>query len=197
MAKKSRRKLHSYRTQGANALADDPSILAAATVTATRRTNSNTPATTPPGGTPILSEFDPGAEYVAGAGLGYSALERLIPAEVRDAQAPEVTFETYRQMLNDPEVLSDVRVLVGMALAEGLQIVPAVDRQPVDEESPEFARAYEIAEFVQRNLHGLRKPLEKTLAGMVEGALAYGHKTAEITWRAGTGADANLSLIHI
>jgi hypothetical protein len=168
-----------FRTAGANALAD-VSFQAAET------------ATSSPQGGPAsaLDTLDPKLEYVGGYGIANSTLERTLPSQLRDPRAPEVTFETYRQMLNDPEVCSDVRTLRDMALADGIQISPGIDRNLADDDAPEFARAVEMAEFVERNLVGLRKPLEDTLEGIVESALTYGHKTAEITWKLATGQDA-------
>lgn len=150
-------------------------------------TTARQPADLPSNGGP--SAFDPAAEYVAGYGLGYSALERSLPPQRYDANAPEVTFDTYRQMLNDPEVAAAVRTLVGMVLADGLQVSPAIEGRAIDEDAPEFGRAVEVAEFIQRNLAGLRRSLDDCLEGVIEGALLYGHKTAEITWREGAGVD--------
>lgn len=161
-----------------------PSPLAAAATTI-----ANNPRTTDQSGASAELVIDPAAEYVAGYGLGYSALERFLPAQRTDPHAPEVTFETYRLMLNDPEVGSDVGTLVGMVLAEGLQITPAFEGRSIDEDAPEFGRAVEVAEFAQRNFAGLRKALDDVLEGMIEGALTYGHKTAEITWKIGAGVD--------
>jgi hypothetical protein len=178
MGKRSRK--NRFRTVGANALKDAPSIQAAALT-----------ALPSNGGESSAPEFDPALEYVAGYGLAYSALERQIPAQAHDPRAPEVTFETYRQMLNDPEIVSDVRTLTQMALADGLQLQPAVEGKPVDDDAAEFAQAFEIAQFCERAISSLYKPLEETLEGIVEGALTYGHKTAEITWKLGMGPDSN------
>jgi len=53
-------------------------------------------------------------------------------------------------MLRDPEVCSDVRTLVQMVLADGMQLAPAPEYKPVDDDAPEFARAFEIAQFCER-----------------------------------------------
>jgi hypothetical protein len=171
-----------FRTNGANALKDAPSVQAL-TIPASSPAN-NGDYLTP-------SDFDPSLEYVAGYGQAYRALNRQIPAQLHDPKAPEVTFETYRQMVNDPEICSDVRTLVQMALGDGMQLAPAVEGKQVDEDAPEFNQAVEVTQFCERALSTLRKPLQETLAGIVEGALTYGHKTAEITWKLGTGVDAN------
>src|SRR5262245_36862298 len=107
MGKRSRK--NRFRTVGANALAKAPSFQAA--------TRTATP--TDGGQSSAAADFDPSLEYVAGYGQEYSQLDRRIPAQLHDPKAPELTFETYRQMLNDPEVCSDVRTLVKMALADG------------------------------------------------------------------------------
>jgi hypothetical protein len=167
-----KRNKNRFRTDGANALKDAPIQTAALT---------NSPSDR--GSAGAAADFNPELEYVAGYGQAYSALERQIPSQAHDPKAPEVTFETYRQMLNDPEVCSDVRTLVQMALADGMQFQPAVEYKPVDEDAPEYSRALEIAQFCERSMSYLRKPLEETLEGVVEGALTYGHKTAEITWK--------------
>jgi hypothetical protein len=167
-----RRNKNRFQTAGANALKASPFQTAALTVSPSNGGQSSAAA-----------DFDPGVEYVAGYGQAYSVLERQIPSQAHDPRAPEVTFETYRQMLNDPEVSSDVRTLVQMALADGMQLAPAVEGKPIDDDAPEFDRALEIAQFCERAISYLRKPLEETLEGIVEGALTYGHKTAEITWK--------------
>lgn len=172
MGKRSRKR-NKFRTFGANALKDAPFIQTAALTLSPSSSGESSAA----------AEFDPSLEYVAGFGQSYSALNRQIPAQSHDPKAPEVTFEVYRQMLNDPEVCSDVRTLVQMALGDGLQLSPAVEDKPVDDDAPEFARAFEIAQFCERAMMALRKPLEDSLEGIVEGALTYGHKTAEITWK--------------
>src|SRR5262245_40929075 len=121
MGKRSARR-NRHCTVGANALKDAPIHAAALTSLPTNGGESSAAA-----------DFDPTLEYVAGYGQAYSALERQIPAQAHDPKAPEVTFETYRQMLNDPEVCSDVRTLVQMALGDGLQLQPAVEGKPVDD----------------------------------------------------------------
>jgi hypothetical protein len=107
MDKRSRNR-NRFRTAGANALAVIPSVQATA----------ETASPTNGGQSSATAEFDPRLEYVAGFGLAYSALERQIPAQAHDPKASEVTFETYWQMLNDPEVCSAIRTLVQMALAD-------------------------------------------------------------------------------
>lgn len=171
MGKRSRK--NRFRTIGANALKDAPSVQALTLPALPINDSKPSPAI----------DFDPELEYIAGFGQGFGALERQIPAQPHDPKAPEVTFETYRQMLNDPEVSSDVRTLVQMALADGMQLAPAVEGKPVDDDAPEFARAFEIAQFSERAMMSLSKPLEDSLEGIVEGALTFGHKTAEITWK--------------
>jgi hypothetical protein len=180
MGRKSRK--NRFRTVGANALAVAPTVQTAALLPASPSTGGESSA---------VADFNPELEYVAGYGQAYSALLRQIPSKPYDPKAPEVDFETYRQMLNDPEVCSDVRMLVQMALADGVQLSPAVEGKPLDDKAPEFRKALEIAEFCERAMGALTKPLEDSLEGIVEGALTYGHKTAEITWKLGTGDDAS------
>lgn len=182
-------RLRSARRKLANPTAPalaEQTLSAALTKTTAKPTIS---AQSPTTGGSSASDFDPAAEYVAGYGLGYSALERSLPPQKSDPNAPEVTFDAYRQMLNDPEIAASVRTLVGMVLADGLQVSPAIEGRAVDEDEPDFGRALEIAEFIQRNLTGLRRSLDDVLEGVLEGALIYGHKTAEVTWRAGAGVD--------
>src|SRR5262245_36645089 len=102
MGKRSRK--NRFRIAGANSLKG-------ALIQATTRNAS------PPNGdgTSAAADLDPSLEYVAGYGQAYNQLERRIPSQARDPKAPEVTFETYRQMLNDPEVCSDVCTLLLLA----------------------------------------------------------------------------------
>ncbi len=171
-----RKKRNRYRTNGANALKEPVSFKA------------KTPAA-------IQSDqsvaVDPKLEYLAGYGLGYGTTWQNLAPQSYDRNAPDINFDTYRQMLNDPEISSDVRTLRDMVLADGVQMVPAFQGKAVDEDAKEFARAMEIAEFCERNLSGPRKPLKKTLKGLLEGAIVYGHKVAEITWKLGEGIDRN------
>jgi uncharacterized protein DUF935 len=128
------------------------------------------------------AQIDPAKEYVSG--VYHGSYPQWLPARRVERLAPEITFETYKIMLNDPEIVSDVRTLTQMALADGIQITPAVSGHPVDVESSDSARAQEIAAFVERNFRGLSKPLEDSLSSLVEGAITYGHKVAEVTWKA-------------
>src|SRR5262249_30105711 len=98
MGKRSRNR-NRFRTAGANALKEVPSVQAAL----------ETASPTYGGQSSATADFDTRLEYVAGYGQAYGDLERQIPAQAHDPRAPEVTFETYRQMLNEPEVCSDVR----------------------------------------------------------------------------------------
>lgn len=167
MSRKSRRTR--FRSVGATALKEDIVLQAAEDMAA---------------------RIDIEQEYVAGYGQAYSPLNRTIPSQAYDPNAPEVTFETYRQMLNDPEVSSSVRTVRDAVLADGIQIRPAFNGAGLDDDAPEFNQAQEIADFCERNLLGLKKSLKTTLEGMVESAIVYGHKVAEIVWKPGTGDNA-------
>jgi len=141
---------------------------------------------------PETASVDPTEEYLPGYSLGWARYNRPLPPQRSGWRwnQPEILFEEFRQMMNDPEVSSSVRTLVKMALADGVQLQPAAGGRPVSNESADYAQASEVAGFCQRNLLGLRKPLEESLEGIVEGALTYGHKTAEITWKlAESGVD--------
>ncbi len=163
MAKRKRRQ---FGTSGANALKATPSLFAEE---------------------PIAVQ--PDQQYVAG--IWYGGESKTIAAQQTDRTAPEVSFDTYRAMLNDPEVSSAIRALVAMALADGVQLLPAAGGDPVASDAPEFGRAEEVAVFCERNLKGLNKPLRRSLEQLAEGALVYGHKAAEIVWKIGTGQDRN------
>jgi hypothetical protein len=169
-------KRNRFRTSGANALKEPVAIQAAIPTTIQ---SENT------------TSVDPQEEYIAAYGRSYAALNQVVPSQAYDPKAPEISFDTYRQMLNDPEVLSDIRTLRDMVLADGVQLTPAVAGKAADEDTEGFARSQEITEFCERNLMGLRKPFKTTLEGVLEGALVYGHKVAEITWKMGTGIDRN------
>lgn len=160
-----------FRTSGALALKESFSVSAAEIAQ--------------PGATPVEAE----REYVVGNRQNPGLLAFPVSAQPTDRFAPEVTFETYRKMLNDAEVLSSVRALRDMVLSDDAQILPAFQSQLVEPESPEFTKASEIAQFCQRNFDKLRKPFKRTLKGLLEGAIVYGHKTAEITWKIGIGED--------
>jgi Protein of unknown function (DUF935) len=135
-----------------------------------------------------LTESNLQTEYVAGNYLWWGGAN--LPSFRPDPNAPEITFDTYRQMLNDPEVSAGIRTLTMMVLGDGIQLSPAFESKPIDDDASEFSRAEEITAFCERNLAGLRKPLRRTLTQMIEGALSYGHKAAEITWKTGEGIDS-------
>jgi len=146
-------------------------------------------------GNQVISAYDPEQEYFLGAGMSYGVGAQRFPSEKTD-RCNHVTFETLRQMLNDPEVSSDVRTLRDMVLSDGIEILPAFQGDAVPDDSPEFVRAQEIAEHCKRSLQSLSKPLKTTLEGLIEGALNYGHKTAEITWQMGTDLDAGKLILR-
>lgn len=127
-------------------------------------------------------------EYLAPYAV--NPLTQTFPAQPNDPDAPEITFETYRRMMRDGAVSSAVNTLVRMVLADGMQIAPAFAGQQIADDQPAAARALEIADFVRRALSTARKPLPSTLGKLLKGALVYGHKAAEITWKLGEGNDA-------
>lgn len=133
--------------------------------------------------------FDSDQEYILGYGLSFGYGTQRIPAEKFDPRSC-VTFEMLGAMMNDPEVAADVRTLRDMVLSDGIELSPAYLDAIVGEESPEYARAVEIAEHCNRSMGGLRKSLKTTLESWIEDGLVYGNKTAEITWRPGEGLDA-------
>lgn len=142
-----------------------------------------------PIGTQQPPAFDPEQEYLYGYGLPTVGTQRYSAQKYEPCGY--VSFEVLRQMLNDPEVSSDVRTLRDMVLADGVEIQPGYLDDSVPDDSPEYARAAEIADHVKRSFAALNKPLKTTLEGLLEGALSYGHKTAETTWKMGTGLDAS------
>lgn len=111
-----------------------------------------------------------------------------MPAAKVDPCAPEITFETYRQMLHDPEIAADIWLLKYFVLADGVQLTPALDGQALDPDAAAFGAAQDLAAFCERNFAGLRKPLEDTLEQMLD-AIPYGHKVGELTWKEGEGPD--------
>lgn len=133
------------------------------------------------------AQLNPQEEYLSGNYYGQEV--RFLPAAKYEQCAPEITFETYRQMLHDPEIAADIWLLKYFVLADGLQLTLALDGVALDADSQEFSQAQEIATFCERNFAGLRKPLEDTLEQMLD-AISYGHKVAEITWKDGEGQDS-------
>jgi hypothetical protein len=133
--------------------------------------------------------YDPEQEYFLGYGMSHGLGTQRYPAQKFDP-CDQVSFETLRQMLNDPEISSDVRTLRDLVLSDGVEIMAAFQNEAISEDSPEYKRAQEIADHCKRSLQGLHKPLKATLEGLLEGAIVYGHKTAEITWQMGMGEDA-------
>jgi hypothetical protein len=127
-------------------------------------------------------------EYISP--LASNPLTNTLASDRREAQAPEITFATYRRMMNDSAVSSAVKTLVWMTLADGLQLNPAFEAQQIGDDAKEFKQANDQAEFVRRALLGLNKPLETTLGKLLQGALTYGHKVAEKTFKYGGGMDS-------
>lgn len=139
-------------------------------------------------GQPEFGRVQVDQEYIAPRVA--NPLTNTVASDKREPQAPEITFETYRRMMHDPAINSAVLTLVRMTLADGIQIVPAFNGEQVSSDAQEFKRANEQASFVRRSFQGLQKPLESTLARMLQGALTYGHKVAEKTFKYGMGDDA-------
>ena len=135
----------------------------------------------------------PDREYLAP--FTVNPLANTLPAQTSDPHAPEITFDTFRRMMRDGAVSSAVNTLVRMTLADGMQLSPAFAGQQVGADHPENQKATEIADFVRRALETTRKPLASSLTKLLRGALVYGHKVAELTWKYGMGNDAGMLVL--
>lgn len=94
----------------------------------------------------------------------------------------------YREMMTDPAVASAVRILKSAILAEGLQLVAAVqevveddDGELTAEEQAELRQSDDILAFCQRCIDGLDRPIEFILWELLD-AIVYGVKLGEIVW---------------
>ncbi len=141
-------------------------------------------------GYPRLVPTNDKKEYVAGHGFSYGVSAETLSPEIYDPSSCTIDFDTLRLMGNDPEVISSLRTLRDMILADGVDISPGFQGRSVGDESPEYARALEISEFCQRAIANLKKPFEDTLEELLEGSLQYGHKVAEKVFEMGKGQDS-------
>lgn len=113
-------------------------------------------------------------EYVAG-GRSSSTIPQALSNAADDVQR-EIGPEIYERMLRDPDVSAAIEVLKRGILADGVQILPAVNKK-----APEFAQAKEISDFCGRAIEGLQRPIVETLEMMLD-AMAFGHKVAEVVY---------------
>lgn len=87
----------------------------------------------------------------------------------------EFTDVVYDQMLRDPAVSASVEILKSLILSEPVRVVSKVQ----DKKSPEYVKAKEIADFVDRQIQDMNRPAEVAVYEMLE-AIAYGSSLAEI-----------------
>jgi hypothetical protein len=103
--------------------------------------------------------------------------------------------DIYARMLQTSAVASPMETMQLAICSSGYQVRPAVEmpssavRSPDPDEVARAERAAEIAAFVTRCLEGLATPMTDVLRGLCD-ALPYGHRVAEIVYRAGSGIDA-------
>jgi hypothetical protein len=151
---------------------------------------------------------DPLREYIAGGygssllggslavgsdGIGVRALGRSADDLTRQF-GPQV----YDSMMADPAVISSLNTLKQGIMAGGLQLLPAIQADPVTGEPPEGSdqervdAALAIKEFCQRCIDRLSRPLDDVLLEMLD-ALAFGNKLAEVVYEVDeSGEDAGL-----
>jgi hypothetical protein len=134
---------------------------------------------------PAPATVNPEREYLAGGagdwGLGvFTTLAnhaREVAARYGDA--------LYDTMLSDSTVSAAIDTLKAAVLAEGIQFVPAVTYEDVDNEDATEAEAdlaYEINESWMRSIEALEEPFEDFCWQMLD-AIPYGCMLGEQTYR--------------
>lgn len=96
-------------------------------------------------------------------------------AQWSDDLTREFTDRVYDEMLRDPAVSASVEILKALILSEPVRVVSRVQ----DKKSPEYKQAKEVADFVDRQLQDMNRPVEVAVYEMLE-AIAYGSSLAEV-----------------
>lgn len=142
----------------------------------------------------VVKVRDVTEEHIAGAtDAVYSKLRRTLPQYI-DGPTQSFGEDTYERMLTDPDVAAAFDILKDAVLADGVNLVCAVecpeDTETADpEEVKAHERSEELRQFVQRNLDGMAVPILEIADELLDG-LAYGHKVAEVVMKPGDGDDA-------
>jgi hypothetical protein len=118
------------------------------------------------------AKIDPAKEYAVGGQL-VAFPYRTLPRQIDDLER-ELGTDTYDRMMRDPKVAAAVWQLINGALADGVQVAACI----TEETEQGFELATEIAEFCERNLKRLQRPIRETLEMLLE-AIPHGHKVAE------------------
>jgi hypothetical protein len=134
----------------------------------------------------IKASADTRREYVGAGGWGwYSTWIQSLPAYIDDITR-DFGSDLYARMMHDPQVSSQVNVLIMAVLAEGLEVSSAVDADDAEYTDQEKQLAQEIADFCMANTERLPRPLSQWLREMLKGALTGGHKIAEQVYEVAT-----------
>jgi hypothetical protein len=141
---------------------------------------------------PAAAPFDPKKEYVAAGGYFSTRMGAVLASLFADDAELVAGADVYERMLTDGKVSSCRNILRDSVLADDVQIYPYVS----DEDSPDYARAKEIADFCAFSLSCLRRPFRATLRDALGDALAFGHKACEITYKDWADESGNPRLVH-
>lgn len=136
---------------------------------------------------PLELPGNPKKEYAAGGteNIWLSSYARALPQYIDDLTL-DFGPDLYGRMLRDAQVKSSFNSIKLGVLAQGVTIVPAIDK----EDDPDFALAVEVADFCRRQLGRPKKPFGMLSWQMLD-AMAQGHKVAELTFEdIVTGVDA-------
>lgn len=101
----------------------------------------------------------------------------------------------YEAMLIDGDCKSSLQLLIGLALQDGIQFLPAVEDAQVDEDSEagfspsEADDAWEAARFCERAVMDLDDPLEETVRQVAFDGMAFRGGLAEKVYVESTGRD--------
>ena len=126
-------------------------------------------------------------EFVVGGGRGYYPSEILTNGGI-DAFAPNFNSDIARRMRFDSEIESSGEFLIDAIFADGIAPVPRI----TDEESDDYAKAAEIAQFVKTAVETATRSLEAVYREKFRGAFFGGAKISEIVLK--PDADGNLVL---
>lgn len=121
-------------------------------------------------------------EYVAGqAGLFSTQVGQILLSLFNDDAELKAGPDVYERMATDPEVAKCKRVLKDGVTSGGYTVIPAIS----EKDSPDFAKAIEAQALCEAAISSdsLPTPFVQTLDEMVDGALTFGHKVAEKTYR--------------
>ncbi len=129
-------------------------------------------------------------QYIATAGFARGArrLPDIAANAIGDVRFNHSVFE---QISCDPEAAAALLLLVIFVLADDVQLSPAISAPADGQTDPQYQRALDVKDHIERTVCGLDRTLKETLEMIIRPAMIYGNKVAEKVYEIPTdGLDA-------